>query len=143
MTLSVLSLMKIKINEISNEGLTLTEAENPTEMQLQTPELQFVKLLQISATFQKQRDSVVVDVKASGEQELLCGRCLALTHQFYENEFRLGYSVKGILALDITDDVRQEILLSYPVQFLCKEECLGLCARCGKNLNEGPCACPQ
>lgn len=43
--------------------------------------------------------------------------------------------------LDIIDDVREYVLLSIPVKLLCKEECLGLCPMCGKNLNHEKCDC--
>ncbi len=44
--------------------------------------------------------------------------------------------------VDVLDIVREQILLALPVDSLCSETCLGLCPRCGKNLNEGECACP-
>ena len=34
-----------------------------------------------------------------------------------------------------------EALLIWPLKVLCRENCKGLCSRCGKNLNEGPCSC--
>lgn len=43
--------------------------------------------------------------------------------------------------LDLTEVVRQQILLALPMNPLCKPECLGLCPYCGQNINEGPCAC--
>ena len=45
--------------------------------------------------------------------------------------------------LDLTEHVRQEILLAAPAKFLCNEDCEGLCAQCGANLNDGPCGCVQ
>jgi uncharacterized protein len=38
--------------------------------------------------------------------------------------------------------LREHIILAAPMQPLCREECAGLCARCGRDLNEGPCQCP-
>ncbi len=38
--------------------------------------------------------------------------------------------------------LREHIILASPMQPLCRENCAGLCARCGKDLNEGPCECP-
>ena len=38
--------------------------------------------------------------------------------------------------------LREQIILAAPMQPLCRENCAGLCARCGKDLNEGPCQCP-
>ncbi len=43
--------------------------------------------------------------------------------------------------LDLTELVRQNILIQLPIQPLCKEDCAGICQRCGANLNAGPCAC--
>jgi len=42
---------------------------------------------------------------------------------------------------DLTDMVRQELLLALPMKPLCSEECKGLCPRCGVNLNIETCDC--
>ncbi len=43
--------------------------------------------------------------------------------------------------LDLTEVLRQELILNQPSQLLCKDDCLGLCPQCGHNLNEGQCDC--
>lgn len=43
--------------------------------------------------------------------------------------------------VDLEDTLRQQLLLALPYAPLCAEACKGLCPRCGKNLNEGPCSC--
>lgn len=43
--------------------------------------------------------------------------------------------------LDLAPMLREHVILAAPMQPICSDECLGLCARCGKNLNEGPCQC--
>ncbi len=133
--------LKVRLSEIPDAGLILSEKLDPVEMRLDTPELTFIDRMEVTATFEKNRDTVLVRVTAVGRQQMVCGRCLVLYDQPYDGEFDLGYSVKDQLDLDVTDDVRQEILLSYPVRFLCREECRGLCPRCGANLNQGPCGC--
>jgi len=45
--------------------------------------------------------------------------------------------------IDLTPAVREQILLHIPPSPLCKEDCLGLCSRCGKDLNEGDCGCDR
>ncbi|MBA7507361.1 hypothetical protein ES706_06080 [subsurface metagenome] len=46
--------------------------------------------------------------------------------------------------LDLTEAMRQYMLLAIPMKPLCREDCAGLCPSCGHNLNEGPCNClPQ
>ncbi len=43
--------------------------------------------------------------------------------------------------LDTDALLRDDILLELPSKLLCKGSCKGLCPKCGKNLNEGPCGC--
>jgi uncharacterized protein len=38
--------------------------------------------------------------------------------------------------VDITDDIRQEIILAYPMIPICQQNCKGLCPVCGQNLNQ-------
>ena len=43
--------------------------------------------------------------------------------------------------LELAPMLREHLILSMPMQPICSDDCLGLCAHCGKNLNEGPCRC--
>jgi uncharacterized protein len=43
--------------------------------------------------------------------------------------------------VELAPMVREHVILAAPMQPLCKEDCAGLCASCGKDLNEGPCHC--
>ena len=43
--------------------------------------------------------------------------------------------------LDIDEQLYEQLEMEFPMRHLCKEDCLGLCQRCGKNLNEGECGC--
>ena len=43
--------------------------------------------------------------------------------------------------IDLRPAVREELILAAPRYLLCREECRGLCPRCGKDLNAGPCGC--
>jgi uncharacterized protein len=45
--------------------------------------------------------------------------------------------------LDLTEAVRQALVTQQPMRPLCRPECAGLCPRCGADLNEGPCGCPE
>ena len=43
--------------------------------------------------------------------------------------------------IDLTEAIRQAVLLELPMVTLCQEDCAGLCSQCGHDLNLGPCAC--
>ena len=45
--------------------------------------------------------------------------------------------------LDLNDYIYQEIQLFLPQKMLCSEDCKGLCAKCGRNLNKEECSCEK
>lgn len=47
------------------------------------------------------------------------------------------------MRLDLEQLVMEDIYLSLPMRLLCKEDCKGICSKCGKNLNEGVCDCKK
>ena len=59
-----------------------------------------------------------------------------------ENEDEWVFPLEGDSA-DLDDIVRTVFVLNFSSKLLCREDCKGLCARCGKNLNEGPCNCQK
>jgi len=53
-----------------------------------------------------------------------------LETSYYEND-----------AIDLNELLREQFYLVLPMKPLCKEDCRGLCAQCGTNLNTGTCDC--
>ena len=45
--------------------------------------------------------------------------------------------------LDVDQLVRNELLLNLPMKVLCREDCKGICNRCGANLNYETCECDK
>jgi uncharacterized protein len=43
--------------------------------------------------------------------------------------------------IDLNPDIREEVILDYPIKPLCSLLCKGLCLKCGNNKNEGGCNC--
>ncbi|MDX2192811.1 MAG: DUF177 domain-containing protein [Gemmatimonadales bacterium] len=43
--------------------------------------------------------------------------------------------------IDVGQAVREELVLAAPAWMLCRDDCAGLCPRCGSDLNAGPCGC--
>ena len=59
-----------------------------------------------------------------------------------DNEHEWVFPLEGDSA-DLEDIVRTVFVLNFGSKLLCREDCAGLCCRCGKNLNEGPCSCQK
>ena len=87
----------------------------------------------------------------------ICDRCAADFDRFVEfpldvvlvselsneeNEDEWVFPLEGDSA-DLDDIVRTVFVLNLDSKLLCKEDCKGLCCRCGKNLNDGPCNCQK
>ena len=82
-----------------------------------------------------------------------CDRCAETVVRDYEKRFvhtivretQNEEDEELILApderLDLDRLILEDVLLDLPGQFLCREDCKGLCPRCGKNWNEGLCGC--
>ena len=59
-----------------------------------------------------------------------------------ENEDEWVFPLEGDSA-DLEDIVRTVFVLNMDSKLLCSDDCKGLCHRCGKNLNDGPCDCQK
>src|SRR5688500_1056079 len=91
--------------------------------------------------------------RISGDVTTDCRRCLKEAHGHVEDESHIIYSEPdelteddpdiypieaGANELDLRPAIREEWLLAQPRYVLCRDDCKGLCPRCGKDLNEGP-----
>lgn len=97
----------------------------------------------------------IVKVKATARANMktLCDRCAC------DFENRMDIPVKHILVTSLNDEnndefillekpqlnldelVTEDIFLELPAKILCKNDCKGICQKCGKNLNSGQCGC--
>ena len=59
-----------------------------------------------------------------------------------ENEDEWVFPLEGDSA-NLEDIIRTVFVLNMDSKLLCSEDCKGLCCRCGKNLNDGPCGCQK
>lgn len=88
--------------------------------------------------------SFLVTGKIRGTVSTRCGRCLApLRLEIRNDRVELCYAKSDIVSeeVDISGDVRDELLIELPMNPLCKEECKGLCPVCGTDLNKKQCRC--
>lgn len=88
----------------------------------------------------------------TGVHSAPCGRCLAPVARAFSIEIDLSVVTATtesdedvILAegqkIDLGTFVTETVLLNLPLRLLCREDCKGLCPKCGKDLNTGACEC--
>lgn len=133
--------MKIQVNSIPEEGLKEHARYDPAVLDMARWDIQLPKPFEVDALITKADQEVIVDVDIRCPTRMCCSRCLEEFDQVIAPEALFTYSVESTDVVDITDDVRQEILLAFPMIPVCRPDCKGLCSVCGQNLNAG--ACPH
>lgn len=134
--------MKINVNQISLEGLTREEEISPSELELESDEFKLRAPVKIKADVSRITNAVTVDLLLAASIYTECSRCLGQAKIDLNKRLKLNYQVTSVnQVIDINPDIREEIILDYPLNPLCKPDCKGLCPQCGQNLNEGSCCC--
>jgi len=136
--------MKVEVHRISADG-DLVEATSP----LPETDAEHVGVWFNRPVHLKLKLSVVSRVfVAMGSYEaevtMECHRCLKrFTHRAASTDYIWEQAVRlsGDEIIDLTEGIREDIMLALPLKNLCSEDCKGLCPRCGKDLNEGACGC--
>lgn len=79
-------------------------------------------------------------VTASKEHTVTIERSLATSLERQESDTII---VVPDMRLEVDELVYTEVVLNLPSKHLCREDCKGLCCKCGKNLNDGDCGCEK
>ncbi len=95
-----------------------------------------------------------LDVNVSADYKTSCDRCLDEICGSVSFDFKRMVAVASSAetdgdetvfvsdsAIDVDLDILEELSLELPIYHICKDDCKGLCQKCGKNLNLGPCDC--
>jgi uncharacterized protein len=161
-------LKPIKVDKIPAEGLSFDfpiEQSWLKEIAEERP-LGFVPSgpLEVCGELIKSGQDLLFKGRVKGKIGLSCGRCLEPFLKTFDlpvrSEWRLiaapakssareggsriedletGTIKEGVL--DLRERILEEVILTIPIQPLCRETCLGLCPLCGENKNTNPCNC--
>jgi len=135
--------MKVNVGEISKEGLVLEEISTGKALDLERKDLEFNEPVKIKAQVNRDYDNVLIHLSIEARGEFSCGRCLEQGVYSVKKEIDIIRPLSEGRIVDITEIARDEIILDYPIKLLCRDDCRGLCAKCGKNLNKGQCVCSK
>ena len=151
--------MHINISDIPEEGLTLDYNEEPLTLSEGT---RVEGKIGVSLRVLKAETIVTVSGDVNVTLGLECSRCIKEFSYPLSSSFRVDYmplkemgkdkeyELKGADLdisfykedrIDLTELIKEQILISLPMQPLCSPDCKGLCPKCGKDLKVGPCKC--
>ena len=101
-----------------------------------------------------------MSLSLSVDYESFCARCLSPINGSFTLDLEKTVAPRDVLEnlpeeklddyviiddgfLDMDEQLKEQLELEFPSRFLCREDCLGLCQKCGKNLNDGDCGCAK
>lgn len=121
--------------------------------------LKLSKPVQVKGVITNTGKDFLVQAELDFEYQVDCGRCLesfnTTQHISIQEQFVSGnmsqdkdplmeedrvYNFKGEV-IDLHDCLREQVLLAFPMSFVCRPDCKGFCAICGQNLNQQSCQC--
>ncbi len=99
----------------------------------------------------------LLELRAGIRADMLCqcARCLkefqkpleqdvhVYPAQELEDQDSVDYYLIEDGCVDLEEIMRDALIFSFEPRILCGDDCKGLCPKCGKNLNEGPCGCVE
>lgn len=136
--------MKILVARIPEEGAAFEGSDPGAILQVENdPLVRKAGDVRYELYVQRVSEELVVRGTLAAELELRCARC----SEFFSttvavSDFLRAYPApKGIDSVDITEDLREEILLHVQGFSVCSEDCKGICPQCGVDLNKGSCTC--
>ena len=120
----------------------------------------FLKPVEIDAQIDKTANQVYLKAEIRTSGNFQCDRCLDEFEQPISTSYQVFYVYNDVdggkaspdefqiirpdtVYINLTEDIRQTVLLSVPLKLLCSEECKGLCSRCGTNWNHQTCECHE
>jgi len=152
--------MRIRVSGLS-QGIRRQSVKEPAgSLGLDEETYHFSRPIGVEYTLQKVGEKLVFHATVTTSMKLECSRCLDPMETEISEEITLLISFSeppeqsgtdpdvkvvppGAEEVDISEEIRQTVLLAIPVKPLCKDNCLGLCPRCGTNLNLKTCLCQE
>ena len=116
--------------------------------------IEFAEPVKLDVDLSMLSNIISVDGQFSTVLRLVWSRCLEkfdypvvveLQEKFSNNRENCNEDINYMDSdyIDITEIVRNNIILALPMKRLCKIDCKGLCQHCGTNLNFSTCSCEK
>ncbi|QGT99084.1 hypothetical protein SYNTR_0491 [Candidatus Syntrophocurvum alkaliphilum] len=154
--------MKINLRNLSLQPRTsekFTFEEEGDSNLIKDMGAKFVETLKVEFIVENTGRSYIGKGNIETNLELLCARCLeniifSVESEFYVTIVEVAYKDRFFSEeedivfindydIDITPFVNEVLLISIPINLICKEDCKGLCSKCGINKNNSYCECEE
>lgn len=125
--------MKIRLDEIPESGFEVKQTESASIIDFRDQNFIFTNPIEVKFFVLKSGKTLIITGTIATKVEMKCSRCLKFINEQLENKkVELTYEIGGEKELDITEDIREEVLLMLPIKPLCSENCIGVNMKIGK-----------
>ena len=133
--------MKVCVNEILSQGLDIEQELDPKVLALETVQVKYPSYINLHAHMEREKDIIYARISIKATESIACSRCLEWFDRTLERDADFIYKPVGGHVIDLSDDIRDTMILEHPIRALCRADCKGLCYKCGANLNQIDCGC--
>ncbi|EKD27829.1 MAG: hypothetical protein ACD_79C00551G0003 [uncultured bacterium] len=132
----------ILLKRIQDSGYPFSVDISPIDLELEYKDFVFSKSVFLDMAAFLVTKEVLVKGKIIFSYKAECYCCLKTVESKIElNDILFTYENNGQDEIDISNEVRDEIILSLPNKIKCLENCKGICPNCKVNLNDEKCKC--
>ena len=133
----------ITVALLEKGDIELNGVMTPAEMKIENSALiKFTGNINYQLNAKLLNGSVLLDGEVTTSIHSFCGRCtVAIEQELVNRAVCHFYEDIDQQTIDVTDEIREDLLIMLPVNPLCSEKCLGLCNQCGADLNNENCNC--
>ena len=153
--------MEIIIKDLAEGQNQLAFQETQERLSLKPNDLFLMKPVEVILSILKSKEKLTFYGRITALAEPECARCLKLFPATLQAEIKFildqseavgsaeikdddyEYIPNTAASYDITNRIREALLLNLPMRFLCSPDCKGLCPSCGTNLNTKECKCQK
>jgi uncharacterized protein len=134
--------MKVNVKRIPIDGEQLSGSEPGSIIEIEDEDVHFTALVEFDLFAQIQGPALLVTGKLRTKVGMRCSRCLRpFDQRLLVPDFVFHQELTGEDFVDLTPQMREDIILALPQRALCERNCKGLCPVCGKDLNKSACGC--
>ena len=138
-------MIKIFLGKLTPEGVNISGEEAPEFLEIENDDnIYSVEPVHYELIAQFVNNGVLVTGQLYTTLICRCAKCLE-KYEFHikNNKVCHLYEKVNKNEIDLTDDIREDILILLPQRFLCSSSCEGICFNCGQNLNLQKCLCSK
>ena len=136
--------MIIRIDDIPRDGIGFSVEEPPEEYDLNYDVYKVDTPVKLKMFVYVADGKLIAKGSIGCEVVSECVRCLAPVRMSVNIQDYYGtWDIQDAHTIDLTEQLREDIILNFPVKPLCVDTCKGLCSVCGGNRNKRVCSCAQ